>query len=67
MSGIISFFESLFAIIGNIISSILWFVTNLPSLLATLNVAVGYAPPFVLPFLLISISVTALFAIIRLL
>lgn len=66
MSAIIDFFQSIVGLLVNLVKSIVWFVTSLPSMMETLNTAVGFAPTFILPFLLLALSATALFAIIRL-
>ena len=66
MGAIIDFFSSIVGLLVNLVKSILWFVTSLPSMLSTLETAVGFAPSFILPFLLLALSATALVAIIRL-
>lgn len=67
MSGILDFLGSIIDFVVNLISSIIWFVTNLPSMLGILTECVAYAPTFLTAFLSLSIAATALFAIIRLL
>lgn len=67
MEAIISFLESIINFVSTFIESILWFVVNLPGMLQILMDATSYAPSFLSSFLALSISATALFAIIRLL
>lgn len=66
MSAIIDFFSAIIDIVLNVVKSIVWFVTSLPSMMGVLNHVVGYAPSFILPFLLLALSATSLFAILRL-
>lgn len=67
MSAIIEFLQGLVAFLINIVQSIIWFVVNLPSMINILTGSIGYAPDFLVPFLTLSVSATALFAILKLL
>lgn len=67
MLEIIELLKSVIHFFTNTIQSIVWFCTNIPELIGLLYEAIGYAPPFLLPFLTLSLAATALFAIIRLL
>lgn len=67
MEAIVSFLESIVTFVTTFIESVIWFVVNLPSMLQILMDATSYAPSFLSSFLALSISATAIFAIIRLL
>lgn len=66
MSAIIDFLSGLVSFIVNMVQSVIWFVVNLPSMLAILTNSIAYVPDFLVPFLTLSISATALFAILKL-
>lgn len=67
MSGILDLLGALVDFVVNFISSIIWFVTNLPIMMNLLTESVAYAPTFLQTFLMLSIAATALFGILRLL
>lgn len=66
MSAIIDFLAGLVSFLVNMVQSAIWFVVNLPSMLAILTSSIAYVPDFLVPFLTLSVSATALFAILKL-
>lgn len=66
MSAIVDFLSGLVSFLVNMVQSVVWFVLNLPSMLAILTDSVNSAPDFLVPFLTLSVSATALFAILKL-
>lgn len=74
MSAIIDFFSSIIDILVSVISllitlvkSIVWLVTNLPQLIAGVTSGFGFAPSFILPFLLCSLAALVVIFLIKLL
>lgn len=66
MQAIITFFETIIGFIGTIVDSVFWLVQIIPTYIGYLASAATYMPPFIAAFIHLSISLTALFAIIRL-
>ena len=74
MSAIIDFFTSIIDILVSLVSlvvttikSILWLVLNLPQLVAGVTTGFAYVPDFIMPFLLCSVSLLLIIALIRML
>ncbi len=74
MNAIIDFFTSIIDILVSLVQllitlvdSVLWFVTNLPQLVSGITASFAYTPSFLMPFLMASVSLMVVFAIIRLL
>lgn len=67
MSAIIDFFSSIVNFLVSIVESIFWLTTTLPRLIVLLGDVVAYSPSFLVNFLMISVSATAVFAIMKLL
>lgn len=67
MSGILSFLETVIRFLSSTIRSIVSFIVQLPGWYAAIIETFAYMPDFVLPLVTISLSVTILIGIIRLL
>lgn len=74
MSVIIDFFVaiidivvSLVKLIFTLLDSIIWLITNLPQLVAGVTAGFAYCPSFLMPFLLVSVSIMVVFCIIKML
>lgn len=74
MSVIIDFFVaiidiivSLVSLIINLVTSLIWLITNLPQLVAGVTAGFAYCPSFLMPFLLVSVSILVVFCIIKML
>lgn len=66
MQAIIDFFTSVIHFWSSMVESIIWLVTSIPNLLTSLAGAYAYTPDFIKPFVVYSVSLIAVFAIIRL-
>ncbi len=74
MNAIIKFFSSFIDIIVSIfnllltlIEGVIWFITNLPALIAGISSSFAFTPSFLLPFLTVSVSLMVVLFVIRLL
>ncbi len=74
MNAIIDFFTSIIEILVSLINlvitlvkSVLWLVMNLPQLVSGVMASLAYAPSFIEPFLLCSMAILIVFAIVKLL
>lgn len=74
MSAIVDFFASIVDILVSLVTlvvttikSILWLVVNLPQLVAGVTTGFAYVPDFIMPFLLCSLSLLLIIALIRML
>lgn len=74
MKAIIKFFSSFIDILValgdlllTLVESVIWFITNLPALIAGITGSFVYTPEFLLPFLTVSVSLMVVLFIIRLL
>lgn len=66
MSGILSFLETVIRFLSSTIRSIVSFIVQLPGWYGAIIDTFAYMPDFVLPLVTISLSVTILIGIIRL-
>lgn len=66
LSGIFDMISGFFSFIGSIISSIIWLIEVGSQSLAAITTSYWYAPDFLVPFMMISMALTAVFALIRL-
>lgn len=67
MGGILSFLETIIRFLASTIRSIVSFIVQLPAWYAAIVETFAYMPDFVLPLVTISLSVTVLIGVIRLL
>ena len=67
MSQIIEAIGTFFDFIINTFKSLLWVISSIPQFVSTLGAAGAYLPTFLSAFFTISISVTVLYAVFKLL
>lgn len=67
LTSFVEIFVSLIELVVTLVSSILWLVTNLPQLISGVTAGFAYAPDFLLPFLVTSVSILVVLMLIRLL
>lgn len=74
MEALFGFFESCGSIIvsvvewfGSMLDCIIWVVSTIPSFIAAMNLYGNFLPSFVVPFFSISLSIFAVFAVLKLL
>lgn len=67
LTGIGEAIATLITFFINTISSLIWVVTNIDSFLTTVTSLAAYCPTFLLAFLEISLALTALFAVLKML
>lgn len=67
MSQIIEAIGTFFDFIINTFKSLLWVISAIPQFVSTLGAAGAYLPTFLFAFFTISISVTVLYAVFKLL
>lgn len=67
MDAILQFFETIFQLISNFFTNIVWCVTNIPYMMQSIIETFVYIPDFLYQFMYLSVSLTMLFAVIRLL
>lgn len=61
------FFLSIISFIANTLSSIIWIITSIPQFVGSITAVFAYCPTPLLVFLEISLALTIVFAIIKLL
>lgn len=66
LSGIIDFIGSIIGFIVNTLMSILWIIKSIPSFVTQISSIFVYCPTFLLVWLEVSLALTILFAIIKL-
>lgn len=66
ISSIFDYITGFFEFIGSMFESIVWLITIIPQIESSYSATFAYAPDFLFPFLTISISLTVIFAVIRL-
>lgn len=66
-SGIIDFLNSIVQFIINTLASIIWVITSIPKFTASLTAIFAYCPTSLLIWLELSLALTVLFAVIKLL
>lgn len=64
--GIVEFLGSILKFFLNTLVSIVWVISSIPSFIGTITGVFAYCPSFLLVFLEISLALTVLFAIIKL-
>lgn len=67
LESIAQFLVSIAQLVYNTVTSIIWVVTSIPQFVGSITAVFGYAPSYLLVFLEISLALTILFAIIKLL
>ncbi len=72
MTAILEFFGGIADIIGsvimlvvNLVSSLVWMVTNLPQLVGGITSALAFIPSYFLPYAMVALALIAVFAIIK--
>lgn len=65
MQGILDFLSGIATLIMNVIQGVLWIVVELPKFIATLNIGVAAVPSPIVGFVVLGITLTALFAVLR--
>lgn len=67
MIQIINAIATLFEFIINTFKSLIWVITSIPQFVSTLGIVGAYIPTFLAAFFTISLSVTVLYAVFKLL
>lgn len=67
MDSILNFFTVIVDFVSMLFHSVITLITFIPDVLGSFYSTLAYVPSFIAPFLLLSISVTMVFAAIRLL
>lgn len=65
MQGILDFLSGIGTLIMNVIQGVLWIVVELPKFIATLNIGVAAVPAPIVGFVVLGVTLTALFAVLR--
>jgi len=65
VQGILDFLSGIGTLIMNVIQGVLWIVVELPKFIATLNIGVAAVPAPIGGFVILGITLTALFAVLR--
>lgn len=66
MDAIIGFIQMIADFVGTLIDSVVFLVSFLPQNAAVITAGFAYLPPFLVPFMTLSLAATLLFAVIRL-
>lgn len=66
VKNILNLLKSVFGFITNIISGIAWLISELPVWTAGVAESIGFAPTFLAGFLTVCLSITVLFAVLKL-
>ena len=67
MQAILDFFRTVFNLIGSFISSSIWALQNIPKMAVSFSAVFAYAPQFLQYALVLCISLTITFGVLRVL